>query len=149
MTVSALIKDPAGTPTAGTTAFVLMGAAPGTVYAVLVKNVGDYVYNNDTLPLGFKILSKDTTAHTVTLQNPANTSLTATLSYQGTDSAILGSFQGADTAGATTAPTAPTVVSGATGAAEIHIGQNGSNGRDGALLVPPRSGGDGAAAGSV
>ncbi|WP_395744507.1 hypothetical protein [Prosthecobacter sp.] len=141
MTVSALIKDPAGTPTAGSTAFVLMGAAPGTVYAVLVKNVGDYVYNNDTPPLGFKILSKDTTAHTVTLQNPANTSLTATLSYQGTDSAILGSFQGADTAGATTAPT---VVSGATGAIEIHIGQNGSNGRDGALFVPPRSGGDGA-----
>src|SRR3954451_19561637 len=52
-TVSALRVDPAGTPTAGTTAFVR--TADG--YAFLVKAVGQTIYNDATPPLGFVIIS--------------------------------------------------------------------------------------------
>src|SRR5688572_24964927 len=62
-TVSALILDPAGTPTAGNTAFVR--TADG--YTFLVKTVGQTIYNRDTPPIGFIIASVDNTAHTVTL----------------------------------------------------------------------------------
>ena len=97
-TVSELITDPAGTPTAGDTAFV--HTADG--YVFLVKAVNEIVYNNDTPPLGFKIISQDTTAKTVQLQ--AQTSpvspTTATLSYEFNGyTAWQALFLGADTPG--------------------------------------------------
>ncbi|MBB5030574.1 autotransporter outer membrane beta-barrel domain-containing protein [Prosthecobacter vanneervenii] len=140
--VSSLITDPVGTPTAGTTAFVRTEDG----YVFLVKAVGDTVYNEDSPPVGFKILSKDTTTKTVTLQNPLDATKTATLGYEILYTDLQANFLGADTAGATTPPT---VVSGADGVRVVYTGQNGSNGRDGALFVPPRSGGNGAAGPTV
>src|SRR4051812_40790820 len=60
-TVSGFINDPAGTPTAGTVSFVR--SADG--YVFLVKHLGAIVYNNDTPPVAFQIITEDTTAHTV------------------------------------------------------------------------------------
>ena len=136
-TVSALITDPAGTPTAGNTAFVR--TADG--YVFLVKAVNEIVYNNDTPPVGFKILSQDTMAKTVTLQNPADTSKTATLGYEILYTTLQAQFFGADTPG-TTPP--PVLAAGVNGVRVVNAGANGSNGRDGALFVPPNSGGNGA-----
>ncbi|MFD0892672.1 hypothetical protein ACFQ5Q_03490 [Luteolibacter ambystomatis] len=145
-TVTALIKDPTGTPTAGTVAFVK--TADG--YIFLVKAVGDVIYNGDNPPQGFTIQSKDTTAKTVTLvpfpadPDPAKNG-TATLPYQAlaTNTSIDGLLNpGGGTAGS--AAVAPAVVGGAAGVKIVGVGAGGSNGRAGALVVPPSSGGNGA-----
>lgn len=51
--VTKLIVDPAGTPTQGTTAFVQTEDG----FTFLVKEVGEFFYNNDIPPLAFEIES--------------------------------------------------------------------------------------------
>ena len=138
-TVSALITDPAGTPTAGNTAFVR--TADG--YVFLVKAVNEIVYNNDSPPLGFKIISQDTMAQTVQLQAQTNpvSATNATLGYQILYTDLQAQFLGADTTGSTPPPV---LVAGVNGVRVVNAGSNGSNGRNGALFVPPHSGGNGA-----
>ncbi|HSH96525.1 MAG TPA: hypothetical protein VK968_20420, partial [Roseimicrobium sp.] len=135
--VTALIVDPVGTPTAGTVAFVqtLDG------YSILVKAVGEKIYNTDTPPLGFTILSQDTTAKTVTVDADPAGGPTSTLLYQGTTANLQAQF---GTAAPPPTITPPVSVSGASGVRIVLTGNGGSNGRDGALFVSPGSGGDGA-----
>ncbi|WP_170430281.1 hypothetical protein [Ruegeria arenilitoris] len=132
-TVSALIVDPASTPTAGTTAFV--ETADG--YVFLVKGAGDTIYNSDNPPLAFNIVS--ITGTTAQLSN-SGASGTASLSTQMTVSQYDSNFNSSGTAGTVTPPED---VSGPNGVNQVVYGQNGSNGRDGALVVPPSSGGGG------
>ncbi len=129
-TVTALVVDPVGTPTAGTTAFV--ETADG--YAILVKAVNEKIYNNDTPPLGFTILSQDTTAKTVTVDADPAGGATSTLLYQGTTANLQAQF---GTAPAGPSITPPVSVAGASGVRVVNTGNGGSNGRDGALFVPP------------
>ncbi|WP_170379825.1 hypothetical protein [Ruegeria atlantica] len=132
-TVSALIVDPASTPTAGTTAFV--ETADG--YVFLVKSAGDTIYNSDNPPLAFDIVSISGT--TAQISNSGATG-TSSLSTQLTLSQYNSNFNSSGTPGTVTPPVN---VSGPNGVNQVVYGQNGSNGRDGALVVPPRSGGDG------
>ena len=134
-TVSELIVDPVGTPTQGTTAFVR--TADG--YAILVKPVGQIIYNNDSPPLAYTILSQNIVTKTVTLTADAGVH-TASLEYQGTYANLQAQF------GVAPPPpvvTSPVVVSGAGGVRKVYTGDGGSNGHDGALFVPPGSGGNG------
>jgi hypothetical protein len=135
-TVSALLTDPTGTPTAGTTAFV--ETADG--YAFLVKTVGEKIYNSDPTPLGFTIVSQDIATKTVQLDADPLDGNTAPLSYQLTTAELQAQLFTSGSAGVVTAPV---VVTGATGVQIIKTGQGGSNGRDGAVFVPPTSGGNG------
>lgn len=132
-TVSALIVDPASTPTAGTTAFVQ--TADG--YVFLVKAAGETIYNSDNPPVAFEIVSISGT--TAQISSPG-ASGTASLSTQLTRAQYDSDFSGADTPGAVTPPDD---ISGPNGVKQVAYGDDGSNGRDGALVVPPRSGGDG------
>jgi hypothetical protein len=136
-TVTALVVDPVGTPTAGATAFV----ETADNYAILVKAVGEIIYNNDSPPVGFTILSQDTTAKTVTVYTGPLGSPTSTLAYQGTIANLTAQF---GTAPASPTITAPVTVTGASGVRIVLTGNGGSNGRDGALFVSPGSGGNGA-----
>ncbi len=132
-TVSSLVVDPASTPTAGDTAFV--ETANG--YVFLVKSAGDTIYNADNPPVAYTISSiSGTTAQLST----AGATGTAPLSTQLTLSNYNSNFVGTDTPGELTPPVD---VVGATGVSQIVYGRDGSNGRDGALFVPPASGGDG------
>ncbi|MDA7965324.1 hypothetical protein [Ruegeria sp.] len=132
-TVSALIVDPASTPTAGTTAFV--ETADG--YVFLVKSAGETIYNSDNPPLAFDIVSISGT--TAQISNSGATG-TSSLSTQLTQSQYNTNFNSSGTPGTVTPPVN---VSGPNGVNQVVYGQNGSNGRDGALFVPPSSGGDG------
>ncbi|MFM2143133.1 MAG: hypothetical protein RLZZ476_1677, partial [Verrucomicrobiota bacterium] len=135
--------DPAGTPTAGTTAFVI--TADG--YAFLVKPVGQIIYNQDVPPVGFVIVSENTTDKTVQVRLASDSSApTATLAQQQLNTSLQAEFLGADTPGF---PTAPVSVTGASGVRIVRTGDSGSKGRNGALFVPPRSGGDGDAGPAV
>src|SRR6185503_10808755 len=139
-TVTALIVDPVGTPTAGSTAFVQ--TADG--YIFMVKAVGETIYNGDSPPVAFTILSKDTTAQTVQIL-ASGQQMSSALPYQtlltnATIQDLL--FPPSGTPGSTNPPT---VVNGASGVTLVYYGQDGSGGRAGALVVPPTSGGDGAA----
>ncbi|MDI1312213.1 hypothetical protein [Prosthecobacter sp.] len=140
-TVSGFINDPVGTPTVGDVAFVK--TANG--YVFLVKTVGDLIYNNDDPPVAMKIVSKDTTAGTVEIQ-PSNllpTDPTTSLSYQTLFTTMNGVLNPPDTPGMLTPPVAGGDAT--SGVRIVNTGGNGSNGRDGALVVPPNSGGRGAA----
>jgi hypothetical protein len=136
-TVSALIVDPAGTPTAGATA--LVRTADG--YVFVVKGVGQFIYNSDTPPLGFKIVSADAATHTVQIDADPPGGATAPLSTQMTFATYQSLFFSSGTPGAVTPPVSVTLPTGVT---VVEKGNGGSNGRDGALVVPPESGGDGA-----
>ncbi len=133
-TVTALIVDPASTPTAGTTAFV--ETADG--YVFLVKDAGDTIYNSDNPPLAFEIVS--ITGTTAQISNSGATG-TASLSTQLTLSQYNSNFNSSGTPGSVTPPVN---VSGPNGVSQVVYGRDGSNGRDGALVVPPSSGGNGA-----
>lgn len=140
-TVSGFINDPVGTPTVGDVAFVK--TADG--YVFLVKTVGDLIYNADDPPVAMKIVSKDTTAGTVEIQ-PSNllpTDPTTSLSYQTLFTTMNGVLNPPDTPGMLTPPVAGGDAT--SGVRIVNTGGNGSNGRDGALVVPPNSGGSGAA----
>jgi len=136
-TVSELIKDPAGSSTAGTTAFVR--TADG--YVILVKAVGEQIYNNGTPPLEYTILDLDLATGKAKLQASTDgTSNIAWLDYQGTYANFQEQF------GTLPPPpdvTPPVTISGADGVRMVNTGDGGSNGHDGALFVPPSSGGDG------
>ena len=136
-TVSSLMLDPAGTPTVGTTAFVI--TADG--YAFLVKAVGQIIYNQDVPPVGFLIVSENTTNKTVDLRLASDSSAPiATLARGLLNTDLQAEFLGADTPGF---PTAPILVTGANGVRDVRTGDSGRKGRNGALFVPPKSGGDG------
>ena len=141
-TVGALLTDPTGTPTAGAVAFV--ETADG--YAFLVKDVGEKFYNNDPTPLGFTIISQDTAAKTVQLDADPLDGNTALFSYQLTTAELQAQLF---TSGSEGVVTDPVIVTGATGVQIVRTGKGGSSGRDGALFVPPASGGDGASGPSV
>ncbi|WP_143534508.1 beta strand repeat-containing protein [Roseovarius albus] len=132
-TVSSLVVDPASTPTAGDTAFV----ETSNGYVFLVKSAGETIYNEDNPPVAYTISSiSGTTAQLST----SGATGTAPLSTQLTLSNYNSNFVGQDTPGELTPPVD---VVGATGVSQIVYGRDGSNGRDGALFVPPKSGGDG------
>ncbi|KIC42137.1 hypothetical protein RA27_01665, partial [Ruegeria sp. ANG-R] len=133
-TVTGLIVDPASTPTAGTTAFV--ETADG--YVFLVKAAGDTIYNDDNPPLAFQIVSITGTTAQI---SSAGATGTASLSTQLTQAQYDSSFNSSGTPGAVT-PTEN--VTGPNGVSQVVYGRDGSNGRDGALVVPPSSGGNGA-----
>jgi len=135
-TVSGLIVDPVGTGTAGDTAFVqtLDG------YVFLVKVVGETIYNKDTPPLAFDIVSLGLTPNTV-LVDAEGAGDPAELATRQLDSELQTHFFGADEPGVETPPIDE---SGVNGVRKVLTGDGGSNGRDGALFVPPKSGGDGA-----
>ncbi len=132
-TVSALIVDPASTPTAGTTAFV--ETADG--YVFLVKSAGDTIYNSDNPPVSFGIVSISGTTAEI---SSSGASGTASLSTQLTLSQYNSGFNSSGTPGTVTPPQD---VSGPNGVNQVVYGQGGSNGSDGALFVPPSSGGNG------
>ena len=134
-TVTALIVDPAGTATAGTTAFV----QTADDYTFLVKAPGEVFYNNDTpQPVAFVVVS-------VADNKAVISSAEATNNIEiplGQATAVFNqNFNSAGTDGTLT----PSVdVNGPNGVKQVVYGKNGKNGRAGALFVPPSSGGDGA-----
>jgi hypothetical protein len=134
-TVSSILVDPAGTPTAGDTAFVQ--TADG--YTFLVKASGDTFYNSDTPPVPFTITGIADGEATVTSPD-ADGSAPFPLGQTTTDFDT--SFNSSGTPGVITPPVS---VSGPNGVRQVVFGQGGSNGRAGALFVPPTTGGNGAA----
>jgi len=135
-----VIRDPAVPPAVGAVAFIK--TTDGHVF--LVKAVGEIFYNNDEPPEALLIVSKDPTTHTVEIRpnsQPAG-SPTTTVSYQGLFSVIDAVINPPDVP----IPVTPPVVSGNStdGVRLVNTGSHGSNGRDGALIVPPKSGGNGA-----
>ncbi|MBC2886317.1 autotransporter outer membrane beta-barrel domain-containing protein [Ochrobactrum sp. CM-21-5] len=133
-TVSALRIDPAGTATAGNTAFV--ETADG--YTFLVKTAGEVFYNNDTPPVAFTVTSvSDGTA----IVTSAEATDSATFSLGQSTAAFNANFNSSGSEGVLTPPIN---VSGPSGINQVNYGKNGNDGRAGALFVPPSSGGDGA-----
>ena len=141
-TVIDLREDPAGTPTAGDTAFVQ--TADG--YYFLVKDIGEFIYNDDTPPVAFEIVGPGGTADTVLLDADPPGGPTAELGTGLTNMQFQDAFLSEDEEGALTPPE---IESGINGIIRVRTGRNGSNGRDGALVVPPRAGGNGATGPSV
>jgi len=141
-TVIDLRQDPAGTPTAGDTAFVQ--TADG--YYFLVKDIGEFIYNDDAPPLAFEIVGPGATADTVLLDADPPGGPTAELGTGLTNMQFQDEFVSEDEEGALTPPE---IESGINGVIRVRTGRNGSNGRDGALVVPPRAGGNGATGPSV
>lgn len=133
-TVSALIVDPAGTPTAEDVAFVQ--TADG--YTFLVKLTGETLYNSDTPPVPFTIIDIDGGEARVTSPDANGSALfpvaQTTVEFDAT-------FISVGSAGVVTPPVN---LSGPNGVVQVVTGQGGSDGRDGALFVPPSEGGDGA-----
>jgi len=136
-TVTALLVDPAGTPSPGATAFVetLDG------YAFLVKNVGETFYNRDTPPLGFVVLTKDTGANTATVRATLADSPTLSFAPYLPQSTLNSMFQMVDDPAV---PPSTISEASSTGVRVVSTGSGGANGRAGALFVPPTSGKDGA-----
>ncbi len=134
-TVSGLLVDPAGTPTPGAVAFVQ--TADG--YTFLVKTSGQTFYNSDVPPVAFQVTGVAGNNATVT---SAGASGPATFPVGQTTAAFDTNFNSSGTPGTVTPPVN---VSGPNGVRQVIVGNGGSNGRDGALFVPPSSGGNGAA----
>ena len=132
-TVSALLVDPAGTPTAGDTAFVQ--TADGHTF--LVKVAGGVFYNNDSPPVAFTITGISGGHADITSPDATGS---AAFPLGQTTAAFDASFNSSGTPGDLTPPV-DTV--GPDGVRQVVFGQDGSNGRAGALVVPPSSGGDG------
>ncbi|WP_157973462.1 autotransporter outer membrane beta-barrel domain-containing protein [Tropicimonas sp. IMCC34043] len=133
-TVTALLVDPVGTPTAGDTAFVQTDDG----YTFLVKSVGEDFYNSDDPPVQFSVVS--ISGNTATVTSPeADGNTDFPVGQLTTD--FDADFESSGTPGTLTPPVD---VTGPNGVNQVVYGQNGSNGRDGALFVPPSSGGDGA-----
>ena len=135
-TVISLQEDPPGSPTAGDTAFVQ--TADG--FAFLVKDIGEFIYNNDTPPLAFEIVGPGATPGTVLLSADPPDGPTAELRTGLPDVELQAEFNSEDEPGAITPPIS---IVEPDGVSEIETGQDGTKGRNGALVVPPRKGGDG------
>ena len=132
-TVEGLIRDPASTPTQGSVAFVQ--TADG--YTFLVKAAGEIFYNADVPPVAFTVVSvTDGVAKISAGDNLADVAVGMT------DAQYAEQLAGEDTE---TPDTVTPVIVGPDGVVQVVHGGNGSNGRSGALFVPPRSGGDGGA----
>lgn len=140
-TVTGLIADPPGTPTDGATAFVqtLDG------YVFLVKGIGELVYNSDDPPVAFEIIGAATTVDGFILDPvedfegapPDATNEVARIQTQAEFDMNFNSTP--------PAPEEPEEFANAS-AAGVRItgsGGGGSNGRAGALFVPPTEGGTG------
>ena len=138
-TISELILDPAAAP--GDPALAFVKTADGNV--ILVRNkVNDVIYNNDSPPIAFVVVTSDAATKTVTLRLQSDaTAPTASFSYAPSLAVYQANFFGAETPGSITPPV---ITSGADGVRNVQTGQGGSGGRDGALVVPPTSGGAGA-----
>ncbi|MCF3973213.1 autotransporter outer membrane beta-barrel domain-containing protein [Paracoccus salsus] len=133
-TVSSLLVDPAGTPTAGDTAFVQ--TADG--YTFLVKSAGETFYNSDSPPIAFTITA-------IASGSASVTSSEATGSVDFPTGQTTASFDSDFNSSGTTPPIPdPVNVTGPNGVQQVVTGQAGSNGRAGALFVPPATGGNGA-----
>jgi hypothetical protein len=134
-TVTALIVDPAGKPTAGDTAFVQ--TADG--YSFLVKSVGETFYNGDPDPVAFLIVAISGSTVTVESDQEGNR---VTADFEGvlTNAEFDSAFNSSGTPGDLQPPIS---VVGPNGVRQVVYGRDGSNGRAGALFVPPTSGGNG------
>ncbi len=150
-TVSELIVDPDGTPTAGESAFVR--TADG--YVFLVKGVGETFYNAEVTddngdPLAFLVISANATANTVELRaiHPDwSDGQTYTLATRLSDAQYEDEFSGGSVDPPVIIPNVDVV--GSVGVTRVWYGSPGDNGRDGALVVPPESGDDGDAGPTV
>ncbi|WP_217677245.1 autotransporter outer membrane beta-barrel domain-containing protein [Falsochrobactrum tianjinense] len=129
-TVSALLVDPAGTATAGDTAFVQ--TADG--YTFLVKSAGNQFYNSDTPPVAFTITSISDSLAVVTSSEATGT---ADFPVGQTTLDFNASFNSSESPGILIPPVD---VTGPNGVKQVIYGRDGSNGRDGALFVPPSTG---------
>ncbi len=132
--VSALVVDPAGTPTVGATAFVQTEDG----YTFLVKTNGEYFYNNDNPPIAFKITAVSGTDATISTEG--NNGSQSVISIQMTTVEYDTSVNSSGTVGDLTPPVNN---SGPDGVEQVVYGRDGDDGRDGALFVSPRSGGNG------
>lgn len=134
-TVTKLISDPPDTPTEGDTAFVQ--TADG--YTFLVKSEGDKFYNSDEEPLAFTIT--EISDNDVTFTNPGASNL---ITFQ-----VISTTEEFDESFNTPRPSPAEEElfandTGQDGVRQVNTGRGGSNGRAGALVVPPGSGGSGA-----
>ncbi|MZQ90904.1 hypothetical protein GVY41_17445 [Frigidibacter albus] len=132
-TVQALIRDPASTPTQGNVAFVQ--TADG--YTFLVKTPGEIFYNADVPPVAFTVVS--VAGGVARISAGGNE---AEVAFGITNAEYAEQIAGEDT---DTPDTVTPVIQGPDGVVQVSHGGNGSNGRSGALFVPPRSGGNGGA----
>ncbi|OKH17140.1 hypothetical protein NIES208_10680 [[Limnothrix rosea] IAM M-220] len=135
-TVTGLRRDPAGVPTAGDVAWV--DTADGDSF--LVKTAGDLVYAEDDASIFFRVVSVNLAGEEFVLDADADLSTTD-------DRIAFDNFATTtifpDTTVEPTIQPPPINEAGADGITKIEQGNNGGNGRNGALFVPPRSGGDG------
>ena len=141
--VSGYVCDPVGTPTAGQVAFYqttdTTGSTSGTSYTFLQKTAGQTFYNDDVPPVPYTVQSISGNTATVT-STAMNTGTTASFPVGQLTSSYDADF--ADT-GSDGTVTPPVDEGGASGLKQVVTGKGGSNGRDGALFVPPTSGGNG------
>lgn len=136
-TVTNLLTDPAGTPTAGATAFVL--TADG--YAFMVKDVGEKLYTASDPPLVLDIVSQNVMQGTVDLRpGSANNTNTVTFSTELLKSDLDSQLS---SQGAPRVVTPPILQASTQGVKNVQTGDGGSNGHFGTLFIPPGSGGDG------
>lgn len=132
-TVTDVLVDPAGTPTAGDVAFVQ--TADG--YTFLVKAVGETFYNSDNPPVAFTITSISGGTAEVT---SAQASGSADFPIRQTTTDFNSNFNSSGNPGQLEPPVD---VVGPNGVRQVVYGRDGDDGRAGALFVPPSSGGDG------
>src|SRR6185437_10437399 len=152
-TVSSLVVDPNGTPTAGQTAFVVL--ADGNVVLVKSATAGANALYNDydqtftgTGGNDPNYIPTDTLTITaingnaVTVLNSAGNSSSTLVTAEMTETTYQGLFAGGATEANPVMPPNTTSASSA-GVRDIQYGAGGDGGRDGALFVPPTSGDDG------
>ena len=135
--VTKLIVDPAGTPTQGTTAFVQTEDG----FTFLVKEVGEFFYNNDIPPLAFEIESiSGGKAYVSTSTEEDGQVKNISFDVGLATSEFEAYFNSSESDGGVT-PRVDDVAED--GVKQVEYGHNGKNGRNGALFVPPTSGGRG------
>ena len=135
-TVSQLRLDPAGTATAGSVAFVETADS----YVFLVKGVGETFFNGDNPPVGFTITAISGTTATIMNNSPLSTGDPANFE---TGQTLADFNAGFNSTGAPGQINLPINTASASQVVNIARGQDGDNGRAGALVVPPADGGDG------
>ncbi|EGJ10215.1 outer membrane autotransporter, partial [Rubrivivax benzoatilyticus JA2 = ATCC BAA-35] len=145
VTVTELVLDPAGTPTAGSVAYVRTSDG----YVFVVKEVGELLYGPGASPQALTILARDAAANAVTLtfEPQAPTPRTATLEIVQPWVELQAEFSGGGDTGSTDVDPVDVVTSG--GIQVVLRGSNGGTGRTGALFVPPGDGGHGGPAGDL
>ena len=132
-TVTGLVYDPASIGS-GQVAWVITGSGGGQRYT-MVKSVGQSFYSDTNPPVAFQVTSISGGSFDVDVNGASNT-----LGLNISASEYSANFSSTTTADPLPLPPP----SGPGGYAQIEYGNNGGNGRDGALFVPPSSGGSGA-----